>query len=99
MLNAGAISLCSHISGQGEQQFAWLQFWIQRLFNQRLSINPLVFASEKRTGDRNRSLAYLLKSHNNLGSKVVDSLDLYFTLCSYEATPEQLLYLPTLLAN
>lgn len=99
MLNAGAITLCSHIPGIGEQQFAWLEHWVQKLFNQRLSINPLVFASEKRTGDRNRSLAYLLKSRKNLGTGVSETLDLYFTLCSYEAMLEQMLYLPTILAN
>ncbi|VEG89703.1 glutaminase [Legionella spiritensis] len=99
MLNAGAITLCSHIPGTGEQQFGWIESWVQKLFNQRLSLNPLVFASEKRTGDRNRSLAYLLKSRNNLAMDVHETLDLYFTLCSYEALPEQILYLPTLLAN
>lgn len=99
MLNAGAITLCSHIPGEGELQFAWLQHWVQKLFNQRLSINPLVFASEKRTGNRNRSLAYLLQSRCNLGTSVNETLDLYFALCSYEALLEQMLYLPTLLAN
>jgi glutaminase len=53
MLNAGAISLCSRIPGVGEQQFRWLEHWVQKLFNQRLNINPLVLASEKRTGNRN----------------------------------------------
>ena len=99
MLNAGAITLCSHIPGVGEQQFGWLEQWVQKLFNQRLSLNPLVFASEKRTGDRNRSLAYLLKTRHNLGADVTATLDLYFALCSYEATLEQMLYLPSLLAN
>ena len=99
MLNAGAITLCSHIPGVGEEQFAWLERWVQKLFSERLSINPLVFASEKRTGDRNRSLAYLLKSRKNLGTEVSETLDLYFALCSYEARLEQMLYLPTLLAN
>ena len=99
MLNAGAITLCSHIPGTGEHQFGWLEHWVKKLFNEKLSINPLVYASEKRTGDRNRSLAYLLKSRNNLGADVNETLDLYFALCSYEATLEQMLYLPLLLAN
>ncbi|KTD70832.1 glutaminase A [Legionella tucsonensis] len=99
MLNAGAITLCSHIPGNGEQQFGWLEHWTQKLFNQRLSINPLVFTSEKRTGNRNRALAYLLKSRNNLETDIHETLDLYFALCSYEATLEQMLFLPTLLAN
>jgi glutaminase len=99
MLNAGAITLCSHIPGVNEEQFAWLEHWVQKLFNQRLSINPLVFASEKRTGDRNRSLAFLLKSRGSLNTSVLETLDLYFALCSYEAMLEQMLYLPTILAN
>lgn len=99
MLNAGAIELCSRIPGVVEQKFAWLERWTQTLFNQRLSLNPLVFASEKRTGDRNRALAYLLLSRQNLGNSVTETLDLYFSLCSYEATLEQMLYLPTLLSN
>ncbi len=53
----------------------------------------------KNEWDRNRSLAYLLHSRNNLGSNVSETLDLYFALCSYEALLEQMLYLPTLLAN
>ncbi|HAT1849596.1 TPA: glutaminase A [Legionella pneumophila] len=99
MLNAGAIALCSRIPGVGEQQFRWLEHWVQKLFNQRLSINPLVFASEKRTGNRNRALAYLLKSRNNLGADVHETLDLYFALCSYEAMLDQMLYLPAVLGN
>jgi glutaminase len=99
MLNAGAITLCSHIPGTGEFAFGWLEFWIKKLFNHKLRINPMVFASEKSTGDRNRSLAYLLQSRKNLNKQVTETLDLYFTLCSYEATLEQMLYLPTLLAN
>ena len=99
MLNAGAITLCSHIPGDNEQQFAWLDHWVQKLFNERLHMNAVVFNSEKRTGDRNRSLAYLLQARQNLGSNVRETLNLYFTLCSYEALLEQMLYLPTLLAN
>ncbi len=99
MLNAGAIALCSYIPGISEQQFAWLEGWVKKLFNQTLRINPLVFKSEKRTGDRNRALAYLLQSRGNLGTNIKDTLDLYFSLCSYEASIDQMLYLPTLLAN
>ena len=99
MLNAGAITLCSHIPGDVAEQFTWLDRWVKKLFNQPLTVNSLVFASEKRTGDRNRSLAYLLHNRHNLGGNVHDTLDLYFTLCSYEASLEQMLYLPTVLAN
>lgn len=99
MLNAGAIALCSYIPGNSKEQFAWLEHWVAKLFNQPLQVNSRVLASEQRTGDRNRSLAYVLKSRNNLGTGVYETLDLYFSLCSYEATLEQMLFLPTLLAN
>lgn len=99
MLNSGAIMLCSHIPGKSEQLFTWIEQWTHRLFNHPLSINPSVFASEKRTGDRNRSIAYILYSRRILGASVETTLDLYFALCSYQATVEQTVYLPTLLAN
>lgn len=99
MLNAGAITLCSYIPGEGEQRLAWLQRWMNVLFNSNLIINNLVLTSERRTGDRNRSLAYLLKSQGNIRGSVTETLELYFTLCSYEAIPETLVYLTYLLAN
>ncbi len=101
MLNAGAITLCSHIPGkdQCENRLAWLQGWIRKLFNTDLSVNNLVLTSERRTGDRNRSLAYLLKSQGNIKYNVEQCLELYFTLCSYEGIPEQFIGLPYLLAN
>ncbi len=101
MLNAGAITLCSHIPGedQCESRLSWLQNWTKKLFGEDLSINNLVLTSERRTGDRNRSLAYLLKSQGNIAKNVEQTLELYFTLCSYEGTPEQYIALPYLLAN
>ena len=99
MVNAGAIALCSYIPGSQVEQFEWLERWVLKLFNKPLNVNARVLESEKRTGDRNRSLAYLLHSRKQLGSSVERTLDLYFTLCSYEALIEDLVYLPTLLAN
>jgi glutaminase len=99
MLNAGAITLCSHIPGNNKQQYIWLDNWVTTLCNQSLDINQAIFLSEKRTGDRNRSLAYLLHTRQNLATSVLETLDLYFSLCSYEASIEQILYLPALLAN
>lgn len=97
MLNAGAISLCSRIPGNFEQQQAWLQGWAERLFGAPVSVDPKVMASECSTGDRNRSLAYLLQSNQILGSSVEDTLKLYFGLCSYEVAMTRAVYLPYLL--
>lgn len=99
MLNSGAITLCSHIPGNQENKLSWLEGWFEILFGENLVLNPKVFASEKRTGDRNRALAYLLQSNNMLASEVDDTLETYFYLCSFEATMEQSAHLPMLLAN
>lgn len=99
MLNAGAITLCSYIPGNAEQQHAWLETWMQRLFGEKLNIDPKVLASEKCTGNRNRSLAYLLKDNNVINGNVEAILDTYFCLCSFRANPQQASYLPMLLAR
>lgn len=99
MLNSGSISLCSHIPGNHEQQLHWLEQWTEKLFGETLKINNKVFASERRTGDRNRSLAYLLKSTNVISGDVDNILENYFYLCSFEATIKQMAHMPMLLAN
>ncbi len=99
MLNSGAILLCCHVPGETEERFAWLDAWMEKLFMAKLSINSKVFASERRTGDRNRALAYLLKSNGLIQGGINDLLETYFYLCSFEASPLQASYLPMLLAN
>lgn len=100
MLNAGAIALSSHIpAANNEECFAWLNRWIERLMGEKLAVNMQVFASERRTGDRNRALAYLMKSNNVISGSVEETLEHYFYLCSFEASLQQSSYLPFLLAN
>jgi glutaminase len=99
MLNSGAISLTAHIPGHAEQKLAWLDGWMERLFGTHLNLDHKVYASERRTGDRNRSLAYLLKTRDLLPGDVAGDLDAYFALCSYEANPVQAAHLPMILAN
>lgn len=99
MLNSGAIALSARIPGNAEQKLAWLDRWMERLFGTHLNLDHKVYASERRTGDRNRSLAYLLKSRDMLPGDVDADLDAYFALCSYEATPLQATHLPMILAN
>ncbi|ODN42854.1 glutaminase A [Piscirickettsia litoralis] len=99
MLNAGAIALSSHIPGNNEARFAWLNRWVERLFGKGLAVNMQVFASERRTGDRNRALAYLMKSNNVITGSVEETLEHYFYLCSFEASLQQSSYLPYLLAH
>lgn len=85
LVNAGAIALCGQLAGDLEDRLAWLESWIERLYGERLNVNQRVLASERRTGDRNRALAYLLRHNRVLSGSVDDTLEAYFTLCSYEA--------------
>jgi len=99
MINAGAIALCSHIPGNTQERAQWLDGWMTKLCNKRLSVNGKIFASERATGDRNRSIAYLLKSRDELALSVEDTLETYFYLCSFEVDAETAAYLPMILAN
>jgi glutaminase len=99
MLNAGAIALCSHIPGHMEQRILWLENWAKKLFCEPLGMNQKVFSSERRTGDRNRSLAYLMKSTGFVDGDVEEMLETYFCLCSFEGSVVQASYLPMLLSN
>ncbi len=99
MVNAGAIALCGRIPGNVQQRAQWLDDWIAKLFGRPLQVNGKVFASERATGDRNRSLAYLMRSTGALILPVEEVLETYFYLCSYEANISAAAYLPMLLAN
>ncbi len=99
MLNAGAISLCGRIAGELETRFAWIDKWIETCFTKKLTIDAKVFGSEKRTGDRNRALAYLMKSTGVLEGDVETILESYFYLCSFEVTIVQLAQFALILAN
>lgn len=100
LINAGAIALSGHIPGEtAEAQAEWADRWVTKLFGEKLEINDGVFNSELTTADRNRSLAYLMRSTGVLEKEVEQILVPYFSLCSYETNVEQATYLPMLLAN
>lgn len=99
MVNAGAIALCSRIPGNTQERAEWLEHWTARLFGRTLNVNGKVLTSERITGDRNRSIAYLLKSKKEISLPVDDVLETYFYLCSFESDVATCAHLPMLLAN
>ena len=99
LINAGAICLSGRIPGTTEEQLLWVKKWVNRLFAADLLFSDDVYKSEFGSADRNRSLAFLMKSTGVLKGEVEDVLKPYFSLCSYTATIEQAAYLPMLLAN
>lgn len=99
-VNAGAIALADKIPGHDEQsKINWIDSWMARVFGEKITHDQNVFKSEILTADRNRALAYLLKSNGVLENPIEEILDLYTLMCSYQVNIKQAAYLPTLLAN
>jgi glutaminase len=80
MINAGAIAVASMIKGRNvEERFQRILSLLKTMTgNPKLSMNEEVYQSEKETGDRNRSLAYFMKSTGIIETDVEEALDLYF---------------------
>ena len=76
-----------------------LNFLRRATNNPTIDINREIYESEKATGDRNRSLAYFMKSSNILEGNVEEVLDLYFKQCSIEATAKDLARFSAVIAN
>ena len=101
MINAGAIVTTSLIFGENEDHKLQriLNFLRRATNNPTIDINKEVYECEKATGDRNRSLAYFMKSSNILEGDVEEVLDLYFKQCSIEATAKDLAMFSAVIAN
>lgn len=98
MINAGAIQVVSlltnHLSFEDVMLFARYM-----CMDPDIDLNEAVYHSEAQTGDRNRAIAYLLKSKGVLMADPEDTLDLYFRLCSLNATAKSLATMGLVLAN
>ncbi len=101
MINAGAIVTTSLINGKdiNEKLNKILDFIKIVTKNNSISINERVYLSEKETGDRNRALAYFMKSTKVLDGDVDEILDLYFKQCSIEVSARDLARFGAVLAN
>lgn len=87
MINAGAIVTSSLIKGGNEEKFQRIiEFYRKITENDSIYYNREVYKSEKTTGDKNRALAYLMKSRDFIYGDVEAILDLYFKQCSIEVS-------------
>ncbi len=100
MINAGAIAVTSLIKGKNaEERFARILELIRLITgNEDIGVNRDVFSSEWETGNRNRSLAYLMKDLGILEADVEETLELYFLQCAIEVTCEDLARMGVFLA-
>lgn len=83
MINAGAILTSSLILGDGEEKFKRLLDFFRKITqNECLDYNRKVYMSEKRTGDKNKAIAYQMKARGFIEGDVEEILDVYFKQCS-----------------
>ncbi len=100
MVNAGAIactSLLCEIEGAGMGERLTDAF--SRFAGHRLEVDEATFESERVTGDRNRAIAYLLRTHGVLKGNVDEVLDVYFRQCAVKVTARDLSVMAATLAN
>jgi len=91
MVNAGAIATTGMIRGSDiEERTARIVEMLSAFAGRSLWIDEAVYASESATGDRNRALAYLLRSHGVIESPVELSVETYFRQCSVLVTVRDL---------
>ncbi|RUA06194.1 MAG: glutaminase A [Fusobacteria bacterium] len=88
MINAGAVAVSSMIKGKNkEEKFQrLLDFFKLITENDSLSYNKEIYEGEKRTGNKNRAMAYFMKDQGIIDSSVEETLDVYFKQCSIEVT-------------
>jgi glutaminase len=101
MINAGAIATTSLIKGKNQQEKLEkvLDFIKKVTDNENVYVNERIYTSEKETGDRNRSIAYFMKSTGILTGNVEEILDLYFKHCSIELSARDLARFGAVIAN
>lgn len=100
MINAGAIAAASLIKGtDAADRFARIRRSYSRFAGRELSMNEAVYASEARTGYRNRSIGYLLRGAGIIDIDPDEAVDRYFRQCSIDVTCRDLAVMAATLAN
>ena len=92
MVNMGAIAMCNLIKGADYND----KFDRLLSLTRELACNPNI---EKLTGNKNRALAFMLKTYGMISDEVEDVLDLYFKACSISVSSKDLAHIGFSLSN
>ena len=84
MINTGAIALCTLIHGATYQEKSERLLALARFLadDPEICVDEAVYQSEKKTGNKNRALAYMLTAYGMISDPVEEILDCYFQSCS-----------------
>lgn len=102
MVNMGAIAMCTLIKGKnGEERFQRLLELTRALAGDpEIALDEAVYLSEKRTGNKNRALGFLLKTYGMIEDDDVEEvLDCYFKACSISVNSKNLANIGYVLAS
>ena len=100
MVNAGAIVTTGLLTGDDvDAERRRILDTFGEYAGRELTIDEKVFHSEALTGDRNRALAWLMRSFGVLDGDVHEIVDLYFSQCAIEVTVRDLAMIGATLAN
>ena len=101
MVNIGAITMCSLIKGKDYQERFDRILELTRLLadNPTIQMDETVYESERKTGNKNRALAYMLKSYGLLDADPEEVVDCYFRACSISVNCQDLARIAYVLAS
>lgn len=101
MVNMGAIKMCTMISGESPQRRLERVLELTRCLagNPMIQIDENIYHSEKQSGNKNRALAYLLKSQGMIQDDVEELLDCYFQACSIQVDCKDLAHIGYVFSN
>lgn len=100
MINAGAITTVSLLSGSSEERINKIVNLIRRITgNNSISYNERIYQSERKTGDLNRSMAYFMRNYGVISGDVEEHLEVYFKQSSIEVDTIDVAKIGVLMAN
>ena len=100
MVNAGAIAITDLVPGDDvDARVDVVREMYARYLGRRPEVDRDVWASERRTGNHNRAIAYLMLDRGIVEDRVEETLDLYFAQCSVLVTAQDLAVIGATIAN
>lgn len=100
LVNAGAIATVSLLQASSpEDRWQKVLSTMSSFSGRALTLNEEVYRSEAETNNRNKSIAWLLKSNDVLQGEPDEMLDVYTKECSVDVTARDLAVMGATLAN